>query len=91
MGFWQDLWQGTRRAFCKSCPKCKANDADLPANKKMQRVLISQKSHWHSHYEWHDGKMIRHNKLAWDKDLHFTCRCCGHEWHEHLHNQPFAG
>jgi|AGSF01.1.fsa_nt_gi hypothetical protein len=81
MGFWQDLWQGTKRVFSQSCPNCKKNDADLPSEKRIIRTVISQHPHYHTHYhKGHDGKMHSQVKCTYMKDIKFSCQSCGHKW-----------
>lgn len=92
MGFWEDLWQGTRKVFCKSCPRCKTNDADQPSGQKIIRKLISQHSHRHMHFHrGHDGKMHPQTRVVWNKYVEFQCQACGHIWKEHEHNKPLPG
>ncbi len=80
MSFLEDLWQGTKRFFSKSCQKCKTNDADLPSGQRIITELVHQESHWHTHYHWHDGKLHQKRSQVWDKVWSHECQTCGHAW-----------
>lgn len=83
MGFWQDLWQGTKRLFSSSCPNCKKNDADLPSEKRITRIVLSKKPHYHTHYhKGEDGKMHAQVQTTYHKSIKFSCQSCGYEWVE---------
>lgn len=83
MGFLEDLWQGAKRVFSKSCPRCQTNDADLPSERRIIRTLINQHPHDHIHFhKRHDGTMEPQIQRTWDKHIAFRCQNCGHHWEE---------
>lgn len=83
MGFWENLWQGTKRMFSKSCPECKTNDADLLPKNRIIRTLISQHPHYHTHWhQKHDGTKEPQIKCIWNKHIGFHCQTCRHQWQE---------
>ncbi len=92
MGFWSDLWQGTKRLFSNSCPSCKTNNADLPPDKKIMTRTIEEHPHTHVHWERDKhGNVHPHTRVVWNKTKSHQCQICGHKWTTHEYNQPFAG
>jgi len=83
MGFFDGLLHGAARLFSKQCPKCGANDADLPNSHKIIKQVVQQRQEIKTGWEPKpDGSRQQILKVYDIKDVQYGCRVCGYSWME---------
>lgn len=67
------LLQSIKRAFSRSCPNCKTNDADLPPEKRISREVVDEAYHL-------EGHNLSTWKIRVTQYVKYKCKSCGHKW-----------